>query len=100
MLQFHAVASRHAGGFSRDWAANALAPGPRISKPELGQDVQCGRFRAALYGRNSNEHVLDASLGALDKKIEIEALRKNARIAQFEFVLTTHAEPVLFVHGV
>src|SRR5713101_2007787 len=99
MLQFRAGASGYAGGFSRNGPAKVLAPGPRVSKPELRQEVQRGGFRPAIHGGDSDEHVFDVSFGVFDEKVEITVPGKSAGIEQFEFRLATAAALALFNQG-
>src|SRR5258708_38060929 len=99
MLQFGAVASGYAGGFSHDGAAKVLAPGPRVSKPELRQDVQRGGFRSAIHGCDSTDPGLGGSFGVPDAEAEITVLGQSTGVEQFEYRLAASATPAPFKQG-
>ena len=96
VLEFNAGSARKAGGRSRNRAAQILAPGPGVAKPELREDVERSGFGPAIHSGDSNENVLDVGFGILDENIEIAVLGKDAGVEQFEFRLAAIAATVFF----
>ena len=58
--------------------------------------MQCGSFRPAIYGRDSNKDVLDVGFGVFNKKVEVTAFAENTGIEQLELRLAASAALALF----
>jgi hypothetical protein len=62
-------------------------PGPLVPEPERRQDVQLGRFRAAVVDGNLDQDVLGGLFGILHEHVEVAILVEHAGINQFIFQL-------------
>ena len=58
-------------------ACGVVPPRPGIAKPELRQDVQRGRLRTAIIGRDPAQDVVFAGLGVIDEDIKITPRREG-----------------------
>ena len=77
----------------QDRPVGRALPRPLIAKPERRQDVQLGRFRAAIVDRDLNQNVFGRLLGILDEHVEVAVLVEHARVEQLvlEFVAAAAA---------
>ena len=58
-------------------------PGPLVAEPERRQDVQLGRFGAAVVDGDLDQDVLGRLLGILDEHVEVAILVEDAGVEQF-----------------
>ena len=61
-------------------ALGMVPPRPGVAKPELRQDMQRGRLRTSIIGRDPAEDVVFAGLGVIDEDIKITP--RGERVAQ------------------
>ena len=62
-----------------------LPPSPGIAEPERRQDVEGGRLRAPVGGRDADGDILLVGLGIFDEDVEIPVVGKNPGVDQFVF---------------
>src|SRR6266851_4131869 len=67
------------------------SPRPDIAKPELREDMQRCRFRAAVAGLDADANVFRVDLGILDDDIEIAVFVEHTRVEQLELGTLTRA---------
>src|SRR5215831_4196255 len=72
-----------------------IAPDPGIAEPERGQYMQGRCFWTAIRRSKTNEYILWIDFGILDCDIEVAIFRKNTRVDQFVFRLTSPSAAIL-----
>ncbi len=70
-------------------------PGPGVSKPEGGQEVQRRALAAPVVESDSDQDVVGRVLGIFDLDVEVAALLKNPGVEQLIFGLLSSAAAVL-----
>src|SRR5579883_1041940 len=60
------------------------SPGPGITKPERGQDMQGSGLRPAIDNVEANQDIGGGSFGILHKDIEVAIVGKDAGIEQLK----------------
>ena len=78
---------------SRGRSACAL-PGPLVAEPQRRQDMQLGRFRAAIVDGDLDQDVLGGRLGILDEHVKVAILIEHAGIDQLVLEVLPAPAPV------
>ena len=70
-------------------------PGPRIAKPEGGQEVELGRLRTAVDRGHPDQQIVDAPLGVLHGDVEVPVAVEDVGVEQLVLGLRAPSARVL-----
>ena len=71
------------------------APDPRIAEPQRGKQMQDGRLRPPVDGRDRDQQVVGPALGIFHRHVEIAVVGEDAGVGQFILRLLPAPPPVL-----
>src|SRR5258708_29880944 len=67
------------------FAARRIRPSPRITEPQVRQQVQVGCRRASVKSLDADTNIVRSRFGILDEHIEVPVIVEDSGVEQFVF---------------